>query len=191
MTDSPDLAAAKTALRERLIEQRRVRREQSTAQELIRRAATVATTVLADPRLNLRHSKQLVASYVSLPSEPPTQDLHRALLAAGHRVIAPEYRHPDGSHKTEMSWHPIGPTGRMVDEEVDVAQADLIVIPALAAGRNGSRLGKGKGFYDKCLAEVPRHPQGPLRVALVGPDEVFDAVPTQSHDEPVDVVIAV
>lgn len=151
----------------------------------------MATTVLADPRLGLRNTNLIIASYVSLPSEPPTESLNRALLISGHTVIVPEYRQTDGSLKTEMSWHRLHSTGRVDADSTPIGQAALVLIPAMAAGRDGSRLGKGKGYYDRCLAQLSAHPEGPLRVALIGPGELFDSVPMDEFDQKIDLVLVV
>ena len=150
------------------------------------RSQAVATAVLADPRLGLRYDKLIVASYVSLPLEPPTESLNQALLTNGHTVIVPEYRTVDGSHKPEMSWHRLQPSGRVDEEETAIHRAAVMLIPAIAAGRDGTRLGKGKGYYDRCLSQLPRHPMGPLRIVLIGRDEFFDSVPVDAHDQKID-----
>ena len=62
---------------------------------------------------------------------------------------------------------------------------DLILVPALAVDRSGNRLGKGKGFYDRFLAEC-NHPK---LIAVVFDDEVFDSIPTEPFDKPVDGVV--
>ena len=36
-----------------------------------------------------------------------------------------------------------------------VAEAQLVVVPALAVDRRGLRLGRGGGSYDRALARVP------------------------------------
>ena len=36
-----------------------------------------------------------------------------------------------------------------------VAEADLVLVPALAVGADGTPLGRGGGSYDRALARVP------------------------------------
>ncbi len=66
-----------------------------------------------------------------------------------------------------------------------------MLVPALAAGRDGVRLGQGGGFYDRALADLPPHPEGPLVVAVVHDDELLAAgeVPSAPHDRRVDAVL--
>lgn len=67
---------------------------------------------------------------------------------------------------------------------VDPGSMDVVLVPALAIGRDGSRLGYGGGFYDAFLAQTPA-----LRVGVVFADALADAVPSTSHDARLDVVV--
>lgn len=61
---------------------------------------------------------------------------------------------------------------------------ELIIVPAVAFDRHGNRIGRGKGFYDRLLAETKATTVG------VGYDfQLFDEVPTEPHDTPLDMVI--
>ncbi|TGK10226.1 5-formyltetrahydrofolate cyclo-ligase [Leptospira fletcheri] len=42
------------------------------------------------------------------------------------------------------------------EEEILPDQADWILVPALGWNSEGARLGRGKGFYDRTLAEIPK-----------------------------------
>jgi 5-formyltetrahydrofolate cyclo-ligase len=87
---------------------------------------------------------------------------------------------------TELDWHVYNPghlsAGSLGIFEpsgasVDLSVAELVFLPAVAVGRDGTRLGRGRGFYDRALASVA----APM-VALVHNDEVFDTVPHEPHD---------
>ena len=60
----------------------------------------------------------------------------------------------------------------------------LILVPALAYGRNGSRLGKGMGFYDRFLAESKGVPVG-----LCFEENLADALPETGLDRRVRIII--
>ena len=67
-------------------------------------------------------------------------------------------------------------------------EADLIIIPALAASVDGTRLGQGGGWYDRAL--MHRSPDTPV-VAAIFDDEVLEAgiIPAEPHDVPVDAIV--
>ena len=63
---------------------------------------------------------------------------------------------------------------------------DLIVVPALAYDRCGNRLGKGGGFYDRFLA-LPSRRGVPCGLGF--DEQLLDEVPTDDHDQPIDMVV--
>ena len=82
---------------------------------------------------------------------------------------------------------PAQPDGEARGAE-SLKEADLIVIPALAASADGTRLGQGGGWYD--LALMQRSPGVPV-VAAIFDDEVVEAgiIPAEPHDIPVDAIV--
>ncbi|MBK9738235.1 MAG: 5-formyltetrahydrofolate cyclo-ligase [Actinobacteria bacterium] len=180
---------SKAALRARIRAQRRARTESDLARCALHLAEAVTKTLPEAPAR--------VTCYRSLPTEPGTEPLVAALLAAGHDVWLPRIDGPD------LRWVPIaegtsyaaGPMGILEPEGAAVAdlaqvQPDVILLPGLAVDAAGNRLGQGGGFYDRALAPLPQHSDGgPLRVALLFDEEVLERVPTDEHDCTVDVVI--
>lgn len=67
-----------------------------------------------------------------------------------------------------------------------IADAELVIVPAVAVDRRGIRLGRGGGSYDRALARVGA---GALVVAPLHDGELVDVVPAEPHDRPVDAVI--
>lgn len=82
---------------------------------------------------------------------------------------------------------PAQPDGEVLGAE-SLKEADLIVIPALAASADGTRLGQGGGWYDRAL--LHRSP-GVAVVSVVFDDEVLESgvIPTEAHDVPIDAII--
>jgi 5-formyltetrahydrofolate cyclo-ligase len=68
-----------------------------------------------------------------------------------------------------------------------VCSVDLLLVPALAVGRDGTRMGRGGGSYDRVLARLPE--PGPLVVALLHDGEDVAFVPAEPHDRRVHAVI--
>ena len=82
---------------------------------------------------------------------------------------------------------PAQPDGEARGAE-SLKEADLIVLPALAASADGTRLGQGGGWYDRAL--MHRSPGVPV-VAAIFDDEVLEAgiIPAEPHDVPVDAIV--
>ena len=82
---------------------------------------------------------------------------------------------------------PAQPVGEARGAE-SLKEADLIVIPALAASVDGTRLGQGGGWYDRAL--MHRSPTTPV-VAVIFDDEVLEAgvIPAEPHDVPIDAIV--
>lgn len=74
------------------------------------------------------------------------------------------------------------PTGPLF---TDYAAIDLAVIPGVAFDREGHRLGRGKGYYDKLLPLLP----SALKTGLCFPFQLVEEVPAESFDICMDMVI--
>jgi 5-formyltetrahydrofolate cyclo-ligase len=61
---------------------------------------------------------------------------------------------------------------------------DLVIVPGVAFGTNNTRLGRGKGFYDRLLGSTKA-----LKVGLAFHFQVFDSVPCEAHDICLDMVL--
>jgi 5-formyltetrahydrofolate cyclo-ligase len=182
----------KPAIRAQLLAKRRERAARETATQRSQRASLIAQQCLAlSDVARICDAGNLVTSYEALTSEPPTDTLNEALVAAGARVAVPVHV-VDGEALDDMRW--IDLTSRQVlamnTEALLALGVAVVFTPALAIGRDGSRLGKGKGYYDKFFSQLPQFPRGPLRVGIVEPTSVFDTLPTEEHDEVLDTYVA-
>lgn len=129
--------------------------------------------------------QKTVALYASCDDEPGTRGLIDALTARGVTVLLPVLTREiawgvfDGWDSTRPGWRGIPvPTGPTLPPEA-LAEAGLIVVPCLAVGRDGTRLGTGGGWYDRAL--LHRAP-GARLVALARDAELLDSVPVLPHD---------
>lgn len=69
---------------------------------------------------------------------------------------------------------------------ISPAEAELIIVPGVAFTREGKRLGYGGGYYDRYLPLLSPHART-LAPAL--PEQVYDDLPTESYDIPIDRVL--
>ena len=182
----PSPAAAKVELRRRLRSARAAR--PADLQELA--ARQLAGWALAE------FAGGVVAGYASYGSEPGTTSLRAALRATGTTVLLPVIR------GEVLAWvvddgadHPRRGERNMPEPAGDIVgvggagllalNCQVVLLPALAVTATGIRLGQGGGFYDRLLADLPRHPPGPLRVAVVHQDEFLlpGEIPYEPHDQ--------
>ncbi|RDH76282.1 5-formyltetrahydrofolate cyclo-ligase [Mycolicibacterium moriokaense] len=134
---------------------------------------------------------QTVCAYVPIRFEPGTITLVDKLLQVGARVLLPVAREDAHGTPQPMQWGQYEPDGlvaaRMGLREPRqpwlpaeaVADATVVLVPALAVDRAGIRLGRGAGFYDRTLPLA--HPSARL-VAVVRDAELVDELPAEPHD---------
>jgi 5-formyltetrahydrofolate cyclo-ligase len=85
---------------------------------------------------------------------------------------------PDG----DLDWAAVGAPDVLLGVDA-IADASLVLVPALALDRSGHRLGRGGGSYDRALARVR---PGQTVLGVVHEEEVLDALPVERHDRGVD-----
>jgi 5-formyltetrahydrofolate cyclo-ligase len=128
-----------------------------------------------------------VALYVSKGEEPQTGSLIDWLMATGRDVLLPIlYADNDLGWGVAPGAADLVPGRRgMSEPPVDlgpdaIAIADLVICPAVAVARDGVRLGRGGGSYDRALARV--RPGTPIWAAVYDA-EVVEALPVDDHDQ--------
>jgi len=130
-----------------------------------------------------------VAAFVGIRGEPPTLRLLSALCARRVRVLLPilrddldlEWADYDGDpeHLHAGARGVLQPASPSLGLD-GIAEAALVLAPALAVDAAGHRLGQGGGSYDRALTRS----SAPV-LAVVFDDELLDSVPVQPHDRPV------
>jgi 5-formyltetrahydrofolate cyclo-ligase len=181
-----DTEHRKRALRAEL----RERRQNLTSSEQEHASAGLTENLQS---LTLGLSARSVACYLSAPSEPDTRPFLTWARAEGIRVLFPVSREDglldwtvgeDGVELVGMFGMP-EPSGELLSP-LAINDVDLILVPAAAIGRDGMRMGWGKGYFDKTLGSMEKCP--PV-YAVVYDSELVDDVPRERHDQPVNGVV--
>lgn len=164
---------------------------------LAARRAVPAPEHHAEAHALARHAADLVAgdhtvcAYVPVGSEPGSLELIDVLHRHRVRVLLPvAYREVVGP-PGPLRWGDYVP-GELVRARFGllepaqpwlppetVADASLLLVPALAVDRSGARLGRGAGFYDRTL---PMTSPSARIIAVVRDDEIVDQLPSEPHD---------
>ena len=131
-----------------------------------------------------------VAAFVGVRGEPPTLPLLSALHARGVRVLLPILRDDLDLEWADYDGDPGAPRRGAARRAAarrarrsgshGIAEAALVLAPALAVDGAGRRLGQGGGSYDRALART----SAPV-LAVVFDDELLESVPVEAHDRPV------
>lgn len=123
-----------------------------------------------------------VAAYRPLRTEPGSVELLDELVRGGAAVLIPVLL--DDRDLDWAAWAD-GASGPSLGVDA-IGGVEVVLVPALAVSRQGMRLGRGGGSYDRALTRVPR---GVPVVALLYDDEIRPVVPTEEWDRPVTAAI--
>ena len=155
-------------------------RRERTAAELAAQRAALREIVL---RRCTQAGWRCVAGYEPLRTEPGSVELLAGWHGLGISVLVPVLlpdRDLDWAH-----WHPDPDRPRPVLGPGSISRAEAVFVPALAVARDGTRLGRGGGSYDRALARVGDAPV----VALLFDGELAQTLPRDEWDRPVTAVV--
>ena len=131
----------------------------------------------------------VVALFASLADEPQTTAIIEQ-LAQSKRIVLPRiegeemefYDISEGLHKGAFGiMEPVATT------PIEPSEIDVMIVPGVAFTRNGARLGRGKGFYDKYLS---RKGFRAYTIGVCYPCQVVEDIPTEEHDKTLDRVVS-
>jgi 5-formyltetrahydrofolate cyclo-ligase len=137
--------------------------------------------------------------YVDAGSEVRTRHTLPEALTHGKRVVVPWcivetnelelFLLEDMSELVEGAYKILEPKEelrKLPAKQVRPEELDLVMVPGTAFAPDGSRMGQGKGYYDRLLANA--RPDAPL-VALAFECQMFPDIPVASHDVYMDTVL--
>ena len=137
--------------------------------------------------------------YVDAGSEVRTRHTLPDALTHGKRVVVPWcvvetnelelFLLEDMSELVEGAYKILEPKEelrKLPAKQVRPEELDLVMVPGTAFDPHGARMGQGKGYYDRLLANA--RPDAPL-VALAFECQMFPDIPVASHDVNMDLVL--
>ena len=134
---------------------------------------------------------RVVMAFWPLPDEVDVRPLIDRLVAEGRTVVLPKVtgdetmelrRYTSQADLSEGAFHILEPVG---EPFVDYEQIDVALVPGVAFDAAGHRLGRGRGYYDRFLAEhlAPRTSHlAPRLIGVCFPFQRVAVVPVDAHD---------
>lgn len=176
---------AKTALRKKI----QARLKAMPDARKVFASARITRQVLDLPQWK---QSEVVALYVSLPSEPSTVKMLEQTMAAGKRCVLPKVEEPG------LRLYEVPGIGSLVPGKLGILEPEarknrlvspmeinLILVPGVAFDVQFNRMGRGKGYYDRLLPDCVRA----FKVGICYACQRVDNVPVEPHDVGMDLVI--
>jgi len=137
---------------------------------------------------------KVLFGFMPMPDEVDVTAILQNFLDSGKRVSVPHtimwhrYMQPVEVRDLKADFAPgaYGILEPVVREQVDIGEIDLILIPGRAFDKNGNRMGRGAGFYDRFVA---REGFRATRIAAAFDLQMVDEVPIDKYDRPVEIVV--
>ena len=184
--------AMKQAIRQRII----AARQQMAEQERERLSRAIAARVTG---LDAYRTAGTVLAYLNFGAELAAEGLVQQALQEGKRVLLPKvnratneldvYRVADLQHDVAPGlWDIREPLAERCSKVDTLETVDFILLPGVAFGRDGARLGYGGGFYDKLLARL-KDLDGAHRPTLVAGAyamQIVEGIPQEATDRKVE-----
>ena len=176
---SESIIEQKAALRARM----RTELQQLTRSQREDAAVEICARLVEQPAWR---NARTVLLFAPLTDEPNVRPLFHAALAGGKLMALPRFNSGMDDYEAaiirdldkdcvEGRFGILEPA--TLCETVDLKRLDLILVPGLAFDWQGHRLGRGKGFYDRLLAEVSGKTCG-----VAFDQQLVSAIPVEPHD---------
>jgi len=173
--------------------------------ELRRRVRTRMGAIPAEDRIDLarRAIVQLlkrpewieaksILAYLPMADELDSRSAIEEALRHGKTVAVPSYCPADGIYRaaviSELERLRPGHFGVFEPEPdsplIPLKRLDFVLVPGVAFAPNGYRLGRGKGFYDRLLADVTG-----VKCGVALDEQIVPILPVEPHDIAMDFIL--
>lgn len=175
-------------LKKELRNEIRCRKRQFTEAQLKEMSVETVGRLLANERIK---SARTILMYYSLPDEVDTHEAVDSLVTMGKKVLLPAVT---GENTMQLhvyegaadlkcgAYNIMEPTGEVFSR---LQTIDVAVVPGMAFDGKGHRMGRGKGYYDRFLALIPKV----YKIGVCFDFQLVADIPTTPFDIDMDEVI--
>ena len=131
----------------------------------------------------------VIALFISLADEPQTADFIKQLLSQNKCIVVPRIEGEEMNFYDISEGVEVGAFGIMEPiaiTPINPVEIDVMIVPGVAFTRQGARLGRGKGFYDKYLSHSDFRA---LTIGVCFPCQVVENLPTEPHDKILNLIV--
>ena len=137
-----------------------------------------------------------LAAFVTDGAEPDLGMFIRHAMQSGIKIYLPRFKH-DAGHRYEMveindmendlipgKYGIMEPAQSLKAASEDVLNTLTWLVPGVVFDSKGSRLGRGKGVYDRLLGK-----SGGIRIGIFYQCQENTLIPAEAHDCPLDMIV--
>lgn len=134
-----------------------------------------------------------VCAYYPMQSEADIRPLLQELLLRGNRVFLPCFEEGTLVFRQAENYEHLhrGALGVMEPPQnaAELTEgADIVLVPGCAFDREGNRMGRGNGGYDRWIRKQRRAYPHTRFIGVALECQMVNSVPMEEHDEPVDAI---
>lgn len=165
-------------------------KRQHTEQELAALSLAATERLLANPHVKAAHT---ILLYYSMRGEVDTHAVVDQLYRKGKTVLLPRVT---GDGQMELipytgesclqpsgHFHILEPQGGPF---TDYPKVEVAVVPGIAFTADGRRMGRGGGYYDRLLPQLPKA----WKIGLCFPFQILADIPTTPLDARMDEIVS-
>ena len=186
MNEGSELAGQKRELRKRILAARRALSKEERAAY----SAEITRKLISHEAVT---RAQTIFAYAAMSDEVQTESLLSGLLAMGKRVAIPWITGKQGMEAAlvpSMDLLEVGAYGILTVREeqreiLSPQEIDCVIVPGVAFGMDGARLGMGGGYYDTFLPKAERA----VRIAAAFQCQITEDIPRLPHDCGIDWIV--
>lgn len=132
-------------------------------------------------------------TFFPLPDEPDLRPLYARWQSVGMQLYLPRMigddlevcRYDSDDDLREGPFHVLEPAGEAISKE-EMESIDVILVPGMLFDKEGRRLGRGKGYYDRLLSAMKGKAH---TIGVCYKSQIVEALPVEPHDMRVDKIL--